>query len=168
MIRLQSLQVYVSLSLDPGNKIKMPLQAQGIGLRDWRVAIRAGIAYTLGVFMFAFVIGAVRVTLLVPRLGELPAVLLEAPVVLTVSWWISIWCCRRFKLSLEPHTRALMGIVAFATLMLVELGVAVWVFGESLDLYFAKFTKTAGVVGLVMQVCFAAIPWLQARSTSVK
>ena len=146
----------------------MPMETRASGFGEWRAAIRAAAVYTLGVFVFAFAVGAIRVTMLAPRLGELLAVILEAPVVLSFSWWISTWCCRRFKLSRDPRARAMMGGVAFAALMLIELGVARWVFGENLDHYLAKYTQTAGVVGLVMQVCFATIPWVQARLTSDK
>lgn len=42
----------------------------------------AGAAYFGIVFRFAFAMGTVRGTVIAPRLGDVPAVLLEAPVVL--------------------------------------------------------------------------------------
>ena len=59
-----------------------------------------------------------------------------------------------------------MGTVAFLVLMLLELGVAVLVFAEILDYYFAKFVSAPGVVGLAMQVCFAVIRWAQSHLRS--
>jgi hypothetical protein len=135
----------------------MQMGTRGFGFIDWRAALRAGIVYTLCVFVFAFVVGTIRVTLVAPRLGELLAVILEAPVVLAVSWRVSLWSNRRFNVSRDSRARVLMGIVAFLSLMLLELGFAVLVFGESLDHYFAKFPTTPGAIGLAMQVCFAAI-----------
>lgn len=139
----------------------MQLGARGSGFIDWRAASRAGIAYTLGVFVIAFAVGTIRVTLVAPRLGTLLAVVLEAPIVLAVSWRVSLWCNRRFNVSRDPRARALMGAVAFSVLMLLELGVSVLAFGETLDHYFAKYASTPGVIGLAMQVCFATIPWVQ-------
>ena len=60
-------------------------------------AARAGVAYMLGVFVIAFAVGVIRVTQLAPRVGDLLAVLCEAPVVLGFSWVISRWCIRRSK-----------------------------------------------------------------------
>jgi hypothetical protein len=130
---------------------------------DWRAPALAGIAYTVGVFLVAFVVGAIRVTLVAPRLGSLLAVVLEAPIVLAVSWRFSPWCVRRFDVSRDSSTRLLMGAVAFGVLMLLELGFSVLVFGEAVDRYLAKFASAPGVVGLATQVCFAALPWIQGR-----
>ncbi len=132
---------------------------------EWRRAIAAGVVYTLIVFAVAFVVGAVRVTLVVPRVGSLLAVILEAPIVLAGSWRVSRWGTRRFKLSRDGGTRAMIGAVAFSSLMLLELGVSVLVFGSTLESYFAKFATLPGVVGLAVQLSFAAIPRIQsARS----
>lgn len=137
------------------------VRGRGFGFADWRAASRSGIAYTLSVFVFAFAVGTIRVTLVAPRLGTLLAVVLEAPIVLVVSWRVSLWCNRHFNVRSDPRVRALMGAVAFSFLMLLELSVAVLVFGEPLDHYLAKFASTPGIIGLAMQVCFAAIPWVQ-------
>lgn len=123
----------------------------------------AGIAYTLIVFAVAFVVGAVRVTLLTPRVGALLAVLVEAPIVLAVSWQVSTWCVRRFGVPAVPGARTRMGVVAFVTLMALELGVAVLAFGETLPHYLAKFATAPGLVGLAVQGGFAMIPWQQYR-----
>ena len=132
----------------------------------WRAAPWAGLAYTLGVFVFAFAVGAIRVTLVAPRLGTLLAVILEAPIVLGASWRISLWSTRRFRISRDPDVRILMGAVAFTILMLLELGFSVLVFGETVSQYFGRYASTSGVIGLVMQVCFATVPWIQSRLRS--
>lgn len=146
--------------------VKMQMGARGFDFIDWQAASRAGIVYTLGVFVFGFVLGTIRVTLVAPRLGDLMAVILEAPIVLAMSWRMSLWCSRRFNVSRDFRVRALMGTVAFLVLMLLELGVAVLVFAEILDYYFAKFVSAPGVVGLAMQVCFAVIRWAQSHLRS--
>ncbi len=131
------------------------------GGANWRAATRAGLAYTTAVFAVAFVVGAIRVSFVAPRLGDLVAVLLEAPIVLAVSWQFARWCTRRFRVSASARDRLLMGGVAFTFLMALELAVAVLAFGETADQYFGKFGTTPGIVGLAAQICFAAIPWAQ-------
>jgi hypothetical protein len=134
-----------------------------MGLRS---AFLAGAAYTAGVFTFAFAAGAIRVTLVAPQVGDLLAVLIEAPIVLAVSWQVSLWCTRRFKVGPDPRARILMGVVAFSMLMALELGFSVLVFGEAVDRYFAKFASRSGVAGLASQVCFATLPWVQCQLRS--
>lgn len=144
------------------------METRGFGSIDWRVASRAGIAYTVGVFSFAFAVGTIRVTLVAPRLGTLLAVVLEAPIVLAVSWGVSSWCTHRFNVSRDSRGCALMGAVAFSVLMLLELGFSVLIFGETFDRYLAKYRSPAGVIGLSMQVCFcfATLPWVECHLRS--
>jgi hypothetical protein len=139
----------------------MQSETRGAGFGGWRAASRAGVAYTLGVFVFAFAVGTIRVTLVAPRLGPLLAVLLEAPIVLAVSWRVSRWCIRRFNVSCDPRARVLMGTVAFAVLMSLELGVSVLAFGESFEHYLARYATLPGSIGLAMQGVFATFPWAQ-------
>lgn len=133
---------------------------------NWRVATWAGIAYTACVFIFAFAVGTIRVTLVAPRLGTLPAVILEAPIVLAVSWQVSLWCNRRFSVDRDSRARTLMGAVAFSLLMLLELSFSVFVFGETVGHYFVRTASMSGAIGLATQVCFAAIPWIQCHLCS--
>lgn len=142
------------------------MKSQGRASMDWRAAWSAGFAYTMGVFVFAFVAGAIRVMLVAPRLGTLLAVIIEGPIVLAVSWRVSSWCTRRFQVNCDSGTRVFMGAVAFSLLMLLELGFSVLAFGETVDDYLAKFASATGAVGLVMQVCFAALPWVQCHLSS--
>jgi len=51
--------------------------------------VKVGAAYFCAVFSVAFMLGTIRVVVLVPRLGELVSVSLEAPVILAVSWLAS-------------------------------------------------------------------------------
>lgn len=137
------------------------MNTRGPGAIDSRTLFLAGITYTLGVFAFAFVVGAIRVTLVAPRVGTFVAVVLEAPIVLAVSWQVSLWCTRHFNVGHDSRARVLMGTIAFSVLMLLELGFSVLVFGETVDHYLAKYASTPGVIGLAIQVCFATLPWVQ-------
>jgi len=123
--------------------------------------IKAGLAYFGAVFVVGFMLGAVRVLLLVPRLGETVSVLLEVPVILAVSWRVSGWTTREFRVSSAVPRRLLMGVVAFALLMLAEMGVSVFAFGRSIEDHFAAYRSSQGVIGLIAQIAFAFIPLMQ-------
>lgn len=124
-------------------------------------AARAGLAYVAVVFAVGFVLGALRVTLLVPRLGETLAVLLELPIILAVSWPTCGWLIRRLGVPADWRARAVMGGIAFAALMLLELGVAVLGFGRGVTQHLATYGHWHGALGLAGQVVFALIPLLR-------
>ena len=123
--------------------------------------IKAGLAYFGAVFVVGSALGAVRVLVLVPRLGETASVLLEVPVILVVSWRLSGWTTQEFRVSSAVSRRLLMGVVAFALLMLAEMGVSVFAFGRSIEDHFAAYRSSQGVIGLIAQIAFAFIPLMQ-------
>ncbi len=122
---------------------------------------KAGAAYVLSVFAVGFACGAVRVTLLLPQIGATLAVLAEAPIMLAASWFLGGWCIRRFVVPARPGPRVAMGAVGFALLMGLESGLAVLAFGQSIDAWFAAFATPAGMIGLLAQLGFAAMPLLR-------
>jgi hypothetical protein len=124
-----------------------------------RVAM-AATAYFAIVFAFAFMVGIVRVTVVAPKIGALAAVALEVPLVLGVSWLTAGRVLRRWPLS-RPD-RAKMGMLAFAILMVAELALAIFAFGQSPGSYFAGMVTPAGVLGLAGQIGFALVPVLRA------
>ena len=124
-------------------------------------AIKAGVTYALIVFLFGFALGAFRIFLVIPRIGETAAVSLEAPLILTASWFACRWCIDRLNVRRMLLVRSLMGIVAFAMLMTLEIGVSVIVFGRSVSEYAASYGSTAGEVGVLAQIAFAVLPVIQ-------
>ena len=126
-------------------------------------AIRAGLAYFALVFALGFGLGVLRVTLVIPRIGETAAVLLEAPVLLTLAWCV----CRRLVAALAvPETlgaRLLMGALAFAVLMLAELALAMLLFGRTPAEHLDSYRRLPALIGLAAQLLFAAFPLLQRR-----
>lgn len=124
------------------------------------MALRAGAAYTLLVFAVAFALGVVRVLLVGPRIGELPAVAIEVPVMLAVAWPICARMVRTFALG-STSERAAMGASAFVLLMALGWALALLVFGRSEDEMLAEYRKAAGLLGLAGQVGFALLPVLQ-------
>ena len=125
-------------------------------------AIRATPVYFILVFVPAFAFGVFRTLILAPRLGPAVAVLIEAPVILTLSWFAARWCVRRFGVTQAMGVRLLMGLAAYALLMAVEFAFAVAVFGQSPAGYAASLQTTPGVLGITAQLGFALIPMIQA------
>lgn len=117
------------------------------------------LVYGATVFAAAFALGALRVMLVVPRLGELAAVTLEVPVVLGLSWLVAGRVLRRWPLP-RPGQRLAMGGLAFALLMLGETILGVTLFGRTPAGILAAMATLPGLVGLAGQIGFGLIPAL--------
>jgi hypothetical protein len=117
--------------------------------------VKAAFAYTLPVFAVAFLLGALRVTLVAPVTGQLLAVALEVPLVLLLSWAVAGRVLARWPLS--RTLRVAMGGIAFALLMLAELATALG-FGQTPTAFLAAMGTPPGALGLVGQIGFALIP----------
>lgn len=119
--------------------------------------LKSGARYFAVIFALGFVLGTVRVLWLVPMVGERNAVLAELPIMLTASWLAARWLVRRFGL-VTLGTRATMGIVGFALLMLAELGLGSLLFGQSPADWVKSIFAMPGAIGLIGQIFFALMP----------
>lgn len=126
----------------------------------------AGTAYFGIVFTCAFAVGTVRVLIVAPRIGEVAAVLLEAPIIIALSWFVCGWSVPRFAVPAGPAARVGMGVVAFALLMAAEAGLAVLVFGQSLADPFRGLHATCRRPGPLGAVGLAAMPSIHAPSAA--
>ena len=101
-------------------------------------AAAAGDAYFGLVFAAGFLLDAIRVLIIIPRIGEVVAVGLELPIILAPSWIV----CRRLIVSFDVAAmltpRLIMGGPAFGILMLAELGVSTQVLGRSVSEHFEQ------------------------------
>jgi len=127
-----------------------------------RSGIRAGTAYAATVFGIGFLLGSARVLLLAPRVGSTIAVSVETPVILAASWYVAGYWMKRLAVAAEIRTRTLVGVVAFITLMILEVALSVSLFHRSVGEYLAGLRSAAGAIGLAAQVCFATFPLCQA------
>jgi hypothetical protein len=124
---------------------------------------KAGLAYAVIVFGAGFILGALRLLVVVPRLGATAAVLLEAPVMLALSWWVCRWCVARFRVAASWQARVLMGMVALLGLQLAELSLAATLFDQPPASYLRGLGQVPGVIGLAAQLAFASWPLMQLR-----
>lgn len=124
-------------------------------------SVRAGAVYFLAVFLAGFVLGTMRVLVLVPYMGEIAAVSLEIPLMLFISWVAAGRIISWLGVPALVMARLVMGGFAFALLMLAEFGLSLWLFDRSLAAHLAHYSTLAGAVGLTAQVVFALIPVLR-------
>jgi hypothetical protein len=120
--------------------------------------VTPAVSYVALIFAAAFVLGALRVTLIAPATGPLLAVALEVPVVLALSWLVAGRLLNRWPL--RRPDRLAMGALAFALLMLAELALAL-AFGQTPARFLADLATPPGTLGLAGQIGFGLIPILR-------
>jgi len=130
-----------------------------------KLILLTGTVYVAGVFAAGFVLGVLRTLVLAPLLGELVAVLVELPVILTIAWLVCARILRRWPLA--PTAALGMGSIAFLLLMAAEAGLSTLLAGRSLEEHLALYAQVPHQVGLAGQLVFAVFPWLQARRSQM-
>ena len=124
-------------------------------------ALKAGVAYFGVVFGAGFVLGVFRTLVVIPRVGERTAVMLELPIILALSWVVARWLVGKFEVSESLGSRLLMGGLAFGLAMVGETGVAVFALGRSIVEHFASYRDGTALLGLAAQMVFGLIPAIQ-------
>lgn len=130
----------------------------------WRSKIipAAAVYFTL-VFGAGFLLGAVRVPFVVPRIGERYAELAEMPIMFVAIYFAARHVLRKYG----PRTGSAgligTGIIALLLLIGAELLLAVLLAGRGIVEYMSSRDPVSGSVYLFMLLLFAAMPWLQAR-----
>jgi hypothetical protein len=125
--------------------------------------LTAAVIYFAIVFACGFVLGAVRVVAIAPRLGAPIAVLIEVPLILAISWYACRWVIARFAVPAEVGPRIAMGAAAFAIVMVAEFGLSVLGFGRTALEHFAAFREAPALMGLLAQLGFAILPTVQLK-----
>lgn len=126
-------------------------------------ALKPGIIYFLLVFGAGFVLGTVRVLLIVPLVGHRTAELLEMPLMLLATVFASRWTIRRFP---EPRTssaRLSIGGIALGLMLAGELAVGIGLRGMTPAEVFLNRDPVSGTAYYVSLILFAAMPWIVSR-----
>ena len=126
-------------------------------------ALKAGFGYFAVVFIAGFMLGVARTLLIAPLTGDLAAVALELPLILTVSWVACGWAIRRHDVARESGARLVMSLASFILLMAAELTVSTLIAGRSLDQHFALYRSAPVLLGLCGQLVYAALPLIRLR-----
>lgn len=119
------------------------------------------LAYFAIVFGAGFVLGPIRVLLLVPRVGERWAELIEAPIMFGVIVLAAGWLVRRFPAD-RRVAHLWSGLGALALVLVAELTVVLALRGLTLGEYLATRDPIAGGAYVANLVLFATMPWLLA------
>jgi len=109
------------------------------------------------VFGAGFILGAIRIPLLVPRLGERWAELLEMPIMLAVIVIAAHHIVARFAPS-EPRVLLVVGLFALSILVLAEISLVLLLQHQSLRDYISHRDPVSGTAYLIALGLYAAMP----------
>lgn len=129
-------------------------------------SLRAGTLYFLIVFAIGFLLGTIRFLVIVPKVGELVAVLIELPILLTLAWVICAGIMLKAQVPRRPGPRLIVAATSLLLLLSAEFVLSIWLFGNSVDAYLGSFGTLHGAVGLAGQVAFALFPVIQLLTPS--
>ena len=133
-----------------------------------KLAIKAGISYFALVLGAGFLLGSVRVPLLVPRLGERMAELIEMPFMFVVILLSARFISQRFALPPGTSVRLGAGSIALGLLLSAEVMLAAVLQDQSVGEYIASRDPVSGSVYLAMLVLFALMPLILGRTRLVR
>jgi hypothetical protein len=122
---------------------------------------QAGCLYFFVVFAAGFLMGTLRVVAIEPPVGETAAVLFEMPVMLAIAWFASRSTVSWFSVPARLRPRLAMGGLAFALLLLAEIGVSVLAFQRTIAEHFEAYLAAPALLGLSGQIAFALFPATQ-------
>lgn len=126
-------------------------------------ALKAGLCYFALTFGAGFLLGPLRIFLMVPRVGARAAELAELPVMIIVTWLAARWTIRRFRVPLSTGSRLVMGAVAFALLLAAEFALVLPLRGLTLEQYFATRDPVSSVAYYASLVLLALMPLIVER-----
>lgn len=119
-----------------------------------------GLLYLAVCFGVGFMLGPIRELVLRPRLGELGALLIEAPAMLTVVT-IAAWQLVRHS-GLQPRAALFAGLTALLGLLLLDGLVGSFLRGLTVREQLDRFATLPGAVTLTLYAAFAVAPCLAA------
>lgn len=120
----------------------------------------AGALYFALVFAAGFALGAVRVSLLAPAVGEMAATLIELPVILAAAFGACLFVLRRMRVEARARPRLFMGAVAFTLLIGAEIALGLALMNRSLAAQLQEMSAPPALLGLAGQVLYAFLPLL--------
>ena len=128
-------------------------------------ALSAGAVYFLMLFALGFVMGAIRVMAVAPRIGALAATLAELPVMLAAGWHFCRWTIRRWQVPPGMPTRWVMTLWFLGLLLAFETFLGATLFGRTVAEQWGALMTLEGLLGLAAQVATALFPVFVGSST---
>jgi len=125
-----------------------------------RLVVSAAVRYFAFVFGAGFILGVVRVVLLVPRFGERAGELIEMPFMLAAIYFVARHLVRRESSRINVFGWSLIGGIALLLLLAVEFGVVLTLRGLTVAEFVAGRDRVSGSVYIASLLLYAAMPWL--------
>ena len=125
--------------------------------------IKAGFAYFGLVFGLGFLLGSVRVSLIVPRLGTRKAELLEAPLMLIGILLATQFVLQQFVLPNTNSAFLIVGIIALGLMLFAEFLLIVWLQKQTIAQYIKSRDLVSGSVYVLLLLIFALMPLIMMR-----
>jgi hypothetical protein len=127
---------------------------------------KAGVLYFAIVFGAGFVLGTVRTLWILPRVGTRIAELMEAPIMLVITFAAARWIALRLASPARSSARLGIGAIALGLLLFAEFGLVLWLRGISIREYLATRDPVSGTVYYAMLGLFGLMPLLVGRRSS--
>jgi hypothetical protein len=125
--------------------------------------LKPGSIYFLLVFGAGFVLGTVRVLLVVPHVGDRAAELMEMPLMLLATVLAARWITRRFPESRTNAARLAIGGIALSLMLGGEMAVGIGLRGMTATEVFLNRDPVSGAAYYVSLLLFASMPWIVSR-----
>jgi hypothetical protein len=119
--------------------------------------LKASVLYYIGVFAVGFVLGTIRVLLVVPMLGVRWAEILEQPLMLAASFFFARLAVLR-QGPFSASRRLVMGLFALALMLGTEIALTLVVQGRTLVQYLTGRDLVSGIAYLLSLAAFALMP----------
>ncbi|ALA58449.1 hypothetical protein [Nitrospira moscoviensis] len=123
---------------------------------------KPAVVYFLLVFGAGFVLGTVRVLLILPLVGERTAELLEMPLMLTVIVFAARWMNRHPLAEADARKRLIVGLIAMGLVLAADLLVGIALRGMSPSDALFHRDPISGTAYYLSLLLFAGMPWLLA------
>lgn len=125
--------------------------------------LQPAVLYFLLVFGAGFVLGTVRVLVLVPLLGERAAELMEMPLMLGIIAASARWIVRHGLVQDRRSSALVVGFIALGMVLIADLAVGMWLRGLSATEVFLDRDPVSGAAYYVSLLLFAAMPAIMTR-----
>ncbi len=120
--------------------------------------LKPAILYFALVFGAGFILGPIRILLVIPRVGVRAAELMEAPIMFVVMILASRWVVRQFPEPSDLASRLAMGFVALLLMLGAEFSLVLVLNGISVREYIATRDPVSGTVYYALLIVFAILP----------
>jgi hypothetical protein len=116
--------------------------------------------YFAVVFAAGFLLGTIRILLIVPRIGVRAAELIETPVMLLVSAFVARWILRQFPNIRGSADSLAVGLIAVVLLLAAELAVGIFLFHLSITDALVKTDPVLAVAYYCTLCLYSLLPFI--------